>query len=244
MAKIVKPLIFVVEDDPSISEIVKYNLTREGYRVEVIDDGQKAWKRIRNRFPDMIILDWKLPSMSGLDLCYAMRQDRNTAQIPIIMISSKSQDIDKMSAFDTQIDDYMVKPFSPGELSSRIKAVLQRVRPAFFAERLEFEGISLNLVKHEVLCNGREVHLSPIEFQIMQLLLEQPTSILSRKFLKDKIWGDDIYVEERTIDVHITRLRKSLMRARTDGFDVIRTVRLAGYCLRHKHHEQMLNAAG
>ena len=237
MIRVIKPLVFVIEDNEGLAKILEYNLQNEGYRTSIMDDGDKAWYQIKHRFPDLIVLDWHIPTISGIELCKLMRSHQSTENIPIIMISTKGQDFDKITAFASRVDDYLVKPFSPQELIARIKSILYRTKPSLFAKKLYFEDIVLDLSRNEVICNNVEAPVSPTEFQILQLFFEQPNAILSRKYLRDKIWGNDVYVEERTIDVHITRLRKALMKVRKtgDNYDIIRTVRLNGYSLRHRN---------
>lgn len=229
--KMLQPSILVVEDEEAIASVIKYNLKREGFIVESIDDGNTALDFAKKNKPDLIILDWMLPSISGIEVCKSLRNNDETLNIPIIMLSAKSEELDKITGLERGADDYITKPFSPVELVARIKAVLRRIRPAFSGKLLEFEDIIMDLQKHSVIRNTQELKLSPIEFKILQVLMENPGRVFSREALMDKIWGTDIYVGSRTIDVHITRLRKILLDASTNEFDVIKTVRLAGYTL-------------
>jgi two-component system, OmpR family, phosphate regulon response regulator PhoB len=232
MAKNLQPMILVVEDDESISSIIKYNLKKAGYLVNLVDNGNDAVEAARQSPPDLVLLDWMLPGMNGIDVCRALRAQPETTNIPIIMLSAKGEEIDKITGLERGADDYITKPFSPVELSARIKAVLRRIRPAFSGKFLEFEDISMDLSMHTVSRGGKELKLSPIEFKILQSMMENPGRVLSRESIMDKIWGTDIYVGTRTIDVHITRLRRSLIASSKDGKDIIKTVRLGGYALK------------
>ncbi len=232
MAKNLQPTILVVEDDESISSIIKYNLKKAGYMVNLVDNGNDAIDSAKSSPPDLVLLDWMLPGMTGIDVCKALRSQPETMNIPIIMLSAKGEEIDKITGLERGADDYITKPFSPVELSARIKAVLRRIRPAFSGKFLDFDDIKIDLSMHSVERAGKELKLSPIEFKILQSLMENPGRVLSRESIMDKIWGTDIYVGTRTIDVHITRLRKALIAVSKDGKDVIKTVRLGGYALR------------
>jgi two-component system phosphate regulon response regulator PhoB len=231
MAKKLNPTVLIVEDEESIVAVIKYNLKKEGYFVQVAGDGADAVEAAKKLKPDIVLLDWMLPTMSGIDVCKTIRSTPEISNTPIIMITAKSQDIDKVTGLDIGVDDYMVKPFSPAELIARIKAILRRLRPAFSGNSLNFEDIVLDLNSHSVTRNGHDIKLSPIEFQILQILMENPSRVMSRDALMDKIWGTDIYVGSRTVDVHITRLRNALLKASTNNLDVIKTIRLAGYKL-------------
>lgn len=241
--KVLQPSILVVEDEDSISSVIQYNLKREGFNVDSAEDGDSAIKIAKSSKPDLIILDWMLPILSGIEVCKLLRQSPETASIPIIMLSAKGQELDKITGLEYGADDYMTKPFSPVELIARIKAVLRRIRPAFSGKSLKFEDIEMNLDSHIVMRNGQELKLSPIEYKILQVLMENPGRVFSRETLMDKIWGSEIYVGSRTIDVHITRLRKVLLDASLDEFDVIKTVRLAGYTLSGPKRRQLQAAA-
>ncbi len=232
MVKNLQPMILVVEDDDSISSIIKYNLKKAGYLVNVVDNGNDAIDFAKGSTPDLVLLDWMLPGMTGIDVCKALRSMPETANIPIIMLSAKGEEIDKITGLERGADDYITKPFSPVELSARIKAVLRRIRPAFSGKFLEFDDIIMDLSMHTVSRDGKELKVSPIEFKILQSLMENPGRVLSREAIMDKIWGTEIYVGTRTIDVHITRLRKILVASSKDGEDVIKTVRLGGYALK------------
>lgn len=231
MTKNLKLTILIVEDEKTIATVIAYNLQKEGYVVHIISDGIEAAIWAKNSPPDLILLDWVLPSKTGVEICNELRQDPKTANIPIIMISAKSQDFDKVEGLSYGADDYITKPFSPIELIARVKAVLRRIRPAFSEKLLKFHDVVMDLNTYNVSRNDKDVKLAPIEFQILQIMMEQPEVVLSRQALIEKIWGMDIEVDQRTVDVHITRLRKALMTASADDVDIIKTVRLVGYKL-------------
>jgi len=232
MSKILKPSILVVDDEESISTIIRYNLQKEGYQVHSVFDGEEAMVMAIANKPDLILLDWMLPTISGVDLCKRLRETPETANIPIIMISAKAEEFDRVTGLDKGADDYIIKPFSPAELIARIRAILRRMRPAFSDKKLIFEDLEMDLMSHTVIRNGHEVKLAPLEFQILQILMEHPNRVLSREALIDKIWGSETYVGTRTVDVHITRLRRAILKHSLTGECIIKTVRLAGYTLR------------
>ncbi len=231
MSKALKPKVLVVEDDKSIATVISYNLQKEGYNVSFVADGAEGIEAAKAEKPDIILLDWMLPSISGIDVCLALRNNQETANIPIIMISAKDDDLDKVTGLERGADDYMTKPFAPIELLARMRAVLRRIRPAFADKTLRFQDVEMDLSSYIVTRAGNDVKLAPIEFQILQTLMENPNRVLSRDNLINRIWGVDIEVDARTVDVHITRLRKSLMYASPNNIDLIKTVRLAGYKL-------------
>ncbi|MDA0938693.1 MAG: response regulator [Proteobacteria bacterium] len=231
MSKQLKLTILLVEDDKSVAAVVAYNLQKGGYTVHVLHDGEGAVEWAKSFKPDLILLDWVLPGKSGMEICAELRAFHLTANTPIIMLSAKDQDFDKVAGLEEGADDYIVKPFSPVELMSRVKAILRRIRPAFAQNILSFYDIEMNLSSYSVTRGERNVKLAPIEFKILQIMLEQPEVVLGRSVLIEKIWGADIKVDPRTVDVHITRLRKALLNASADDIDVIKTVRLAGYKL-------------
>jgi two-component system phosphate regulon response regulator PhoB len=222
--------VLIVEDEVAIVTLLKYNLEREGFKVFTTGDGEEAVMMVRENKPDIIVLDWMLPSMTGLEVCRQLRRDQNTKNIPIIMLSARGEEEDRVRGLDNGADDYMVKPFSPSELVSRIRAVFRRIRPALSEQALSFSDIKMDLTAHRVTRGGTDVHLGPTEFRLLRYLMEHPGRVFSREQLLDAVWGHDIYVELRTVDVHIRRLRKALD---FDGKqpDVIRTVRSAGYAL-------------
>lgn len=238
MAKELKPTILLIEDEDAIASIIKYNLKKEGYHVVSTSDGEEGYEMAKQSKPDVIVLDWMLPSMHGIDVCKMLRKAPETSNVPVIMISSRKEDIDKVTGLEYGADDYMVKPFSQVELIARIKAVLRRIRPAFSGKELSFLDIHLDLGAHRVTRAGKELKLSPIEFKILQILMENPGRVISRDSLMDKIWGNEVFVGVRTVDVHITRLRKALLDYATDDHDVIKTIRLAGYTLVSSNTEE------
>ena len=225
------PTILVVEDDETISSVIKYNLSKVGFNVTVLNTGNGAHEKILSLKPDLIILDWMIPGASGIEICDEVRKTPSIKNTPIIMLSSRGEELDKVTGLETGADDYLTKPFSSTELIARINAILRRIRPAFAGEKIQFKDIELDLEAHKISRGGKVLDLSPIEFKIFQLLVENPGKVFSRENLMDKIWGSDINVGIRTVDVHITRLRKTLKEASSDGKDVIKTVRLAGYAL-------------
>lgn len=222
--------VLIVEDEPAIVTMLRYNLEREGFRVYTTGDGEDAINMVKDYKPDIVVLDWMLPSMTGVDICKALRWNQETKHIPIIMLSARGEESDRVRGLDAGADDYMVKPFSPSELIARIKAVFRRLRPALSEQKLEFAGIMMDLATHKVTRNAETIHLSPLEFGLLRYLMEHPGRVFSREQLLDSVWGHDIYVELRTVDVHIRRLRKALDYNNAQP-DLIRTVRSAGYSL-------------
>jgi len=221
--------ILIVEDDPSLVELLKYNLETEGFDVSVARDGEGGLEAIVTQDPDLVVLDWMLPNMSGIEICRQMRQRTATRSTPVIMLTAKGEETDRIRGLETGADDYIVKPFSPAELTARIKAVLRRAHPEQAGNELRYEDIFMDLETHRVTRNERAVKLGPTEFRLLKAFLEKPGRVFSREQLLDKVWGRDIYVELRTVDVHIRRLRKALNDQ--GGTDLIRTVRSAGYSL-------------
>ena len=222
--------VLIVEDEPTIVTMLRYNLEREGYKVYSTGDGEEAITLVKEYKPDIIVLDWMLPSMTGIEVCKHLRWNNDTKNIPIIMLSSRGEEGDRIRGLDVGADDYIVKPFSPSELVARIKAVFRRIRPSLTEQKLEYAGIYMDISTHKVTRNNKEIHLSPTEFGLLRYLMEHPGRVFSREQLLDAVWGHDIYVELRTVDVHVRRLRKALDY---DGKqpDLIRTVRSAGYAL-------------
>jgi len=224
-----RPHILVVEDEAPIVELLRYNLETSGYSVSVATDGDEALERVTEDQPDAVLLDWMLPRKSGIEVCRQLRARAGTRMLPIILLTARGEEADRVRGLDTGADDYIVKPFSPKELEARLRAVLRRAHPALIEERLEYRGIVIDLVRHRVSRDGRKVHLGPTEYRLLRTLLERPTRVFSRARLLDAVWGRDVYVEERTVDVHIRRLRKAL---NGEGeTDAIRTVRSGGYAL-------------
>ncbi|MCY3671625.1 MAG: phosphate regulon transcriptional regulator PhoB [Alphaproteobacteria bacterium] len=224
-----RPHILVVEDEAPIVELLRYNLETSGYSVSVATDGDEALERVTEAQPDAVLLDWMLPRKSGIEVCRQLRAKAGTRMLPIILLTARGEEADRVRGLDTGADDYIVKPFSPKELEARLKAVLRRSRPALVEERLEYRGIVIDLASHRVSRGGRKVHLGPTEYRLLRTLLERPTRVFSRARLLDAVWGRDVYVEERTVDVHIRRLRKALNGEGEP--DAIRTVRSGGYAL-------------
>lgn len=224
------PNVLIVEDEVSIVTMLEYNLEKEGYKVRSTNDGEEAILMIEESKPDIILLDWMLPSISGIEICKMIRRNNNFNSIPIIMLSAKGEEADRIKGLDCGVDDYLVKPFSPAELTARIRAVFRRIRPAFSENMLEFADVTMDLNSCVIHRAGEQVTMGPTEFRILQCLMEHPSRVLSRDQLIRKVWGYDTYVEARTIDVHINRLRKAL---NADGKpDIIKTIRSAGYCMK------------
>lgn len=222
--------VLIVEDEAAIVTMLRYNLEKEGFKVYYTGDGDEAVGLVKAHHPDVIVLDWMLPGMSGIDICAELRRQEETKTVPIIMLSARGEENDRIRGLDAGADDYMVKPFSPSELIARIRAVLRRLRPALSEKILTFGGLKMDMVTHHITRDGKAVHLSPTEFSLLRYLMEHPGRVFSREQLLDAVWGHDIYVELRTVDVHIRRLRKGL--AITDGqSELVRTVRSAGYAL-------------
>lgn len=226
-----KPTILVVEDEPALITLLRYNLEKEGFRVLEAHDGEEALIVTKEERPDLILLDWMLPLLSGLHVCRQLRRDPETREIPIILLTARGEESDKVRGLDSGADDYITKPFSPAELLARVRAVLRRADPASAAETLSFEDVTMDLVAHRVTRGERNLHLGPTEYRLLRHFLQQPGRVFSREQLLDAVWRRDVYVELRTVDVHIRRLRKSLNEGGLP--DLIRTVRSAGYALDH-----------
>jgi two-component system phosphate regulon response regulator PhoB len=224
-----KPTLLVVEDEAAMVELLRYNLEKEGYDVAAAADGEEALQAIADSRPDLIILDWMLPLVSGIEVCRQIRRKPETKDIPIIMLTARAEEADRVRGLEVGADDYVTKPFSPSELIARVRAVLRRSRPGLDDDMLTYGGVVMNLASHRVLREGKPVHLGPTEFRLLRFFLERPGRVFSREQLLDAVWGPDIYVEPRTVDVHIRRLRKALNAGTTA--DLIRTVRSAGYAL-------------
>jgi two-component system phosphate regulon response regulator PhoB len=223
------PRILIVEDEGPLVTLLRYNLEREGFTISEASDGEEALLRAAEDRPDMILLDWMLPLLSGIEVCRRLRRLPDTATVPIIMLTARGEENDKVRGFDCGADDYITKPFSPVELIARVRALLRRARPELAAEQLDFADLVMDLAAHRVRRSDREVHLGPTEFRLLQHLMRNPGRVFSREQLLDAVWGRDVYVEARTVDVHIRRLRKALNGAGDQ--DLIRTVRAAGYAL-------------
>ena len=224
-----KPVILVIEDEAALVEVLRYNLEREGFATLCAADGEEGLLIAAEQNVDLVLLDWMLPGVSGIEVCRRMRRNSEMRALPIIMLTARGEEADRVRGLDTGADDYVPKPFSPDELIARIRAVLRRVRPALDEEQLIFADVEMNLAAHRVSRSGRPVQLGPTEFRLLRHFMEHPGRVFSRNQLLDAVWGRDVYVDERTVDVHIRRLRKAL-NARGDD-DLIRTVRSAGYAL-------------
>ena len=220
--------VLVVEDEDALATLLEYNLGKEGYDVSLAPDGEEALLRVDEEAPDLVILDWMLPKVSGIEVCRRLRQGPKTRNIPIIMLTARGEETDRIRGLDTGADDYVVKPFSMSELTARVRAVLRRIRPGLTEDVARYGDIVMDRVAHRVRRSGKEVHLGPTEFRLLDHFMRHPGRVFSREQLLDSVWGSEIYVEARTVDVHIGRLRKALG---VEGADPIRTVRSAGYSL-------------
>jgi two-component system phosphate regulon response regulator PhoB len=219
----------VVEDEPPLVELIRYNLEREGYEVDIAMDGEEALLLVEERQPDIVILDWMLPKLAGIEVCRRPRSRPQTRNLPVIMLTARTEEADRIRGLDMGADDYMTKPFSMSELVARIRAVMRRIRPALAEDKVQVGDISVDRTAHRVTRNDVEVHLGPTEFRLLDYFIQHPGRVFSREQLLDAGWGSGVYVETRTVDVHIGRLRKALSKG--GGEDPIRTVRSAGYAL-------------
>jgi two-component system phosphate regulon response regulator PhoB len=219
------PRVMIVEDEESLSLMLRYNLEAEGYQVDTVERGDDADMRLRESVPDLLLLDWMLPGISGLELCRRLRSSPSTRSLPIIMLTARGEEAERVRGLATGADDYVVKPFSVPELMARVRAILRRSRPELIAPALRAGELELDRRTHRVRRGERELHLGPTEFRLLEFLMQAPGRVFSRAQLLDGVWGQDVYVDERTVDVHVGRLRKSL----GNGRDPIRTVRGAGY---------------
>lgn len=224
-----QPHILVVEDVAAQREILAYNLQAEGFRVSCAEDGEAGLLAVAEDPPDVIVLDWMMPHLSGIEVCRQLKIRSETRSIPIIMLSARSEDIDKVRGLETGAEDYVVKPYSVAELMARVRAQLRRVRPATVGQVLAYGDIALDAETHRVTRADAEVKLGPTEFRLLATFMEKPGRVWSREALLDRVWGSDVYVDTRTVDVHVGRLRKALSQA--GGDDPLRTVRGAGYAL-------------
>lgn len=224
-----QPSVLVVEDEPAQREVLAYNLEAEGFRVAMAANGEEALLLVAEDKPDIIVLDWMLPNVSGIEVCRQLKTRSETRSVPIIMLSARSEEVDRVRGLETGADDYVVKPYSVVELMARVRTQLRRTRPASVGERLEFEDILLDAESHKVFRSGKSLKLGPTEFRLLSTFMEKPGRVWSREQLLDRVWGRDIYVDTRTVDVHIGRLRKALRQH--GGSDPVRTVRGAGYAL-------------
>ena len=221
------PLVLVVEDEGAQREILKYNLEAEGFAVVIAETGDEALLLVREEQPDLIVLDWMLPNVSGIEVCRRLRGRQETSNVPIIILTARGEESDRVRGLDIGADDYIVKPFSMTELFARIRAVLRRIRPGLAEDVTTAGGIAIDRVAHRVKRADREIHRGPTEFRLLDYLMQHPGRVFSREQLLDAVWGSDVYVEARTVDVHVGRLRKAMNIA--GEVDPIRTVRSAGY---------------
>jgi two-component system, OmpR family, phosphate regulon response regulator PhoB len=224
--------VLVVEDEEPLAMLLRYNLEAEGFNVTVVSRGEDAEVSVTEDAPDLIVLDWMLPGLSGLELCRRLRASREGRSIPIIMLTARGEETDRIRGLTIGADDYVVKPFSLPELLARIRAILRRTSPSRLQDTLEVGDIVMDREAHRVFRGGRELRIGPTEYRLLEFMMESPGRVFTRSQLLDGVWGRDVYVDERTVDVHIGRLRKALNRGRDD--DPIRTVRGAGYAFGEK----------
>jgi len=224
-----QPSVLLVEDEPAQREVLRYNLEADGFRVTAAVNGEEALLLVDEAAPDLIVLDWMLPNVSGIEVCRQLKTRSDTRGVPIIMLSARSEEVDRVRGLETGADDYVIKPYSVIELMARIRAQLRRSRPSVVGQRLEYDNIILDAETHRVTRDAKELKLGPTEFRLLSTFMEKPGRVWSREQLLDRVWGRDIYVDTRTVDVHIGRLRKALCKH--GGDDPLRTVRGAGYAL-------------
>ena len=224
-----RPLVLVVEDEAALATMLRYNLEKQGFRVDEAGDGQEALTRISEVPPDLVLLDWMLPVMSGIEVCRQIRRRPDTRDLPVIMVTARTDDQDAVRGLNTGADDYITKPFNMEALLARMRALLRRAGGVPAKGTLTFHDVTLDQAAHRVHRNGRAVHLGPTEYRLLEFFLQHPRRVFSREEVLDAVWGPDIHVEPRTVDVHIRRLRKSINDA--GELDIVRTVRAAGYAL-------------
>jgi two-component system phosphate regulon response regulator PhoB len=225
----VKPRVLIVEDERALVAMLRYNLEGAGFAVDEATDGEEALLRIAETLPDAVLLDWMLPLVSGLEVCRQIRRGAETRMLPVIMLTARGEEADRVRGLDGGADDYIVKPFSLSELVARLRAVIRRAQPNAAAEALSYADIRLDLAAHRVTRAGRPVHLGPTEFRLLHFFLQHPKRVFSREQLLDRVWGAESEIELRTVDVHIRRLRIALNCGGDD--DLLRTVRAVGYAL-------------
>ena len=225
----ISPTVLLVEDEPAQREMLAYNLEAEGFDVIAADNGEDGLTLVDENDPDLIVLDWMMPQLSGIEVCRRLKSNSKTRQIPVIMLSARAEEVDRVRGLETGADDYVVKPYSVIELMARVKAHLRRIRAAAVGDRLEYGDIMLDPETHKVFRSQSELKLGPTEFRLLSTFMEKPGRVWSRDQLLDRVWGRDIYVDTRTVDVHVGRLRKALCQH--GGDDPLRTVRGAGYAL-------------
>ena len=230
-----KPQLLLVEDDAALAELVRWHFERQDYEVRQTGDGEEALILARERTPDIVLLDWMIENLSGIEVCRQLRKADTTANVPIIMLTARGEEDDRIRGLEIGADDYVTKPFSPRELVARVHAVLRRVRPALAGETLHFADVEMDTVAHKVKRGGRAISLGPTEYRLLKHFLEYPSHVFSRERLLDSVWGHDSDIEIRTVDVHIRRLRKALNEGSEARRDIIRTVRSAGYSLDQEH---------
>jgi len=223
------PLVLIVEDEPAQVELLRYNLEKKGYRTSVALDGEEALMLVEEEAPDLVILDWMLPDISGIEICRQLKAQPKTRALPVIMLTARGEERDRVRGLEIGADDFVVKPYSTSEMIARVKAVLRRSHPELEEEVLEYADIQMDLARHRVMRQGKSISLGPTEFRLLRVLMERPTRVFSREQLLDRAWGREIYIESRTVDVHIRRLRKALNISSSQ--DIIRTVRGGGYAL-------------
>jgi two-component system phosphate regulon response regulator PhoB len=224
-----RPVVLLVEDEPAQREVLAYNFEAEGFRVARAETGDEALLLVDEETPDIVVLDWMLPGVSGIEICRRLKSRGDTRDLPIIMLSARTEEADRVRGLETGADDYVIKPYSIAELMARVRSQLRRTRPAMVGQRLEFRDIVLDAETHKVTRDAKLVKLGPTEFRLLAAFMEKPGRVFSREQLLDRVWGRDIYVDTRTVDVHIGRLRKAL--GQHGGEDPLRTVRGAGYAL-------------
>lgn len=229
MNEAAKPLVLVVEDEAPLVTLLRYNLEKAGFRVDEAGDGNEALTRISESTPDLVLLDWMLPTLSGIEVCRQLRRRPATRQLPVIMLTARAEDQDTVRGLETGADDYIAKPFSPEALIARIRALLRRSGTAPAKAPLVFHDLELDPATHKVMRGGRTLHLGPTEFRLLEFFMRHPRRVFSREDVLNAVWGRDIHVEPRTVDVHIRRLRKSING--DADIDLVRTVRAAGYAL-------------
>ncbi|MCB1882386.1 MAG: phosphate regulon transcriptional regulator PhoB [Geminicoccaceae bacterium] len=227
-----RPLVLIVEDEAPLQKLLAYNLEAAGFEVAQAHDGEEALALVDERVPDLVLLDWMLPQLSGLEVCRRLRRRPATAGLPVIMLTARGEEPDRLRGLETGADDFVTKPFSPAELVARVRAVLRRARPVFGGQALAFHDLRMDLAAHRVHRGGREVHLSPTEFRLLRHFLETPGRVFGRAQLLDRVWGDDLEIELRTVDATIRRLRRALNAG--GEADLLRTVRAEGYALDYK----------
>jgi two-component system phosphate regulon response regulator PhoB len=230
-----KPRVMIVEDEQALNLLLRYNLESEGFEVDIVDRGDEAETRIRENIPDLVILDWMLPGVSGIEICRRLRARPETKQLPILMLTARGEESERVRGLGTGADDYVIKPFSLPELLARVHALLRRAKPEQTMKVLTAGDIEIDREKKRVHRAGRELHLGPTEFRLLEFLMVSPGRVFTREQLLDSVWGREAYIDERTVDVHVGRLRKALSRGRET--DPIRTVRGSGYSFNERFAE-------